>query len=380
MNARYQTIKITSYVNALTNTLLAIFKIFVGYFGQSQALVADGIHSFSDLISDALVLVAGKFGNKHPDQDHPYGHQRIETLASIVIALILLLVGVGIIQHAWHHLHTHHTLSIATTPVLIIALVSIGANEWLYRYTLRQGKKVNSHLLINNALHNRSDVLVSIIVLLGILMNEMGWQYGDTIGALVIALLIIQMAIKMLFESINELIDAAAPPETVKKIATIVRKIAGVKAIHLLRTRLHSGNLMLDMHIMVDPNISVSEGHHISDQVQLALQHSELPIVDITVHIDPENDENEMLSLNLPSRPQVEQWLKHCWHTLPGFSEMTHIQLHYLEGKLWVDAFFTSTAHALITEAVLAEYREKIAGLSCVFLRNCYFVKDAHDH
>src|SRR3990167_343190 len=160
--SRYETAKRVSIVSAATNTGLAITKIIVGLIGHSAALVADGIHSFADLFSDFLVIIAAKMGGQSPDKEHPYGHQRIETIAAIIIAVILLGIGTSIIYDAIIHL-----IKLAPTPkpswlVVVIALISIFANEWLFRYTFREGKRIHSNLLITNAWHNRSDVYVSI--------------------------------------------------------------------------------------------------------------------------------------------------------------------------------------------------------------------------
>ena len=205
---RYQVAKKTSLINASVNSLLALFKIMIGYWGHSSALVADGIHSFSDLISDGLVLIAAKAGIKDPDQDHPYGHQRIETLAAIVIAIIFMSAGVLIAYDAIQHIINNTALETPSIAVIIVATVSTLANEWLFRYTLKKGQSIQSNLLITNAWHNRSDAYVSIIVLISVLVTWLGLHYFDAIGAAIIALLIAKMGGKMIWNSINELIDA----------------------------------------------------------------------------------------------------------------------------------------------------------------------------
>ncbi len=334
---RYQVTKRTSFVNATVNCLLAIFKVVVGYLGHSNALIADGLHSFSDLISDALILIAAKTGIKHPDSGHPYGHQRIETIAAIVVALIFLGVGISIIYDTILHLISKEPLQVPSIAVIIVAIISIFANEWLYRYTLKKGKSVHSNLLIANAWHNRSDVFVSLIVLISVIFSWLGLKHFDAIGAGIIALFIVKMGVKMIWNSINELIDAGVDEHTLKKIKTYIEKTAGVKSIHQLRTRLHGGNVFVDVHILVHPKISVSEGHFISEQVHLGLVNTFSKISDVTVHIDPEDDEISMPSKDLPPRRKLQEQLQQRWENLPGYQEITNMQLHYLDGRLYIE-------------------------------------------
>lgn len=334
---RFQVAKRTSYVNATVNTLLAIFKIIVGMVGHSSALIADGIHSFSDLISDGLVLIASKAGTKHPDEGHPYGHQRIETIAAIVIAFLFLSAGAYIIYDAIIHILQKAMLQVPSIAVLIVASVSVVANEYLFRYTLKKGKSVHSNLLITNAWHNRSDVYVSLIVVISVGFSLFGLHYFDAIGAAIIALFIIKMGLTMIWSSINELIDAGVDEKTLGKIRHIIEITAGVQSAHQLRTRMHGGNIFVDAHIIVNPKISVSEGHHISEQVSIRLINQFSQISDVTVHIDPEDDEALMPSVNLPTRPEIREQLKQCWSDLPSYSEIEHMHLHYLDGKLQIE-------------------------------------------
>ena len=208
-----KTILLVSLINAGVNTLLAVLKIIIGKIGYSQALIADGIHSFSDLISDALVYVAARASVQHPDQEHPYGHQRIETITTIVIGLILFAVAATLLDEAILRL-IHHTFQKPTMSVVIVAVISIVANEWLFHYSRSRGEKINSNLLISNAWHKRSDVYVSIIVLISVIGSILGWSWLDAIGAIIIAILIIKMAIAMIWQSVQELIDHGVDENT----------------------------------------------------------------------------------------------------------------------------------------------------------------------
>src|SRR3989338_4575878 len=198
-----RTILVVSLFNASVNAFLAVVKVVFGIIGYSQALLADGIHSFSDLITDALVFFAANASQQYPDQEHPYGHQRIETLGTIIIALILIGVAGSISYEAIHHI-LQKTFNIPTTPVIIVAMISIIANEILFYYSRKQGKKIQSNLLINNAWHKRSDVFISIIVLLSVIGSMLGWHWLDAVGAIIISIFILKMAITMIWHAAQE--------------------------------------------------------------------------------------------------------------------------------------------------------------------------------
>ncbi len=326
----------TTIVNAITNTLLAVLKIAIGIIGNSQALLADGIHSFSDLITDALVLMAAKMGEQEPDLEHPYGHRRIETIGGIIISIVLIAVAVGIAYDAVLHI-LHATSHTPTWPTIVVAVISILANEGLFRYTLFEGNKVNSDLLRTNAWHNRSDALTSVVVLFAVSGAILGIPHLDAIGAFVIALFILKMGMQLIWRGIQELIDASVDPKTVAAIKDFIVATHGVVAVHQLRTRSHGGNIFVDAHIQVKPDISVSEGHYIGEQVHIGLVRHFDHITDVTVHIDPEDDEVHLPSKNLPTRPQIETILNQAWANLPYFAYIKKIQLHYINGNIQVE-------------------------------------------
>lgn len=334
---RYQTAKRVTIVNAISNTLLALLKIFIGYFANSHALIADGLHSLSDLVSDALVLIAAKAGGKVPDADHPYGHQRIETLAAIIIAIILLFVGGSIVYETYRHLNDGKVITIYSLPVILTALAAIGVKEGLYRYTLAMGRKISSNLLISNAYHNRSDVWVSALVVVSALCNMIGLPYADSIGAAIIALLIMKAAVQLFSSGVSELIDTGVKPASLKKIRECIENCPGVVSVHQLRTRSHGGNIFVDTHLIVNTFISVSEGHHIGEKVHEILLKNFPEIADVTVHIDPENDETNRPSLNLPTRAEIISLLRPHWQNLPGFYQIEKIDIHYFDGHIYLE-------------------------------------------
>ncbi len=335
---RIKVIRHTVVINASVNMLLALLKVVIGFFGHSQALIADGVHSFTDLITDSLVFFAAKAGAQKADKDHPYGHQRIETLASIVIAVVLASVAIGIAYETIDRILTKATAETPAYAVLVIAVIAIFANEFLFYFNRNRGNKIDSNLLHANAWHNRSDTLVSVTVLISVIGSLLGAHYLDAIGALFIALLILKMAIKMIWNSVKELIDTGVEESLIEKISEHILQIDGVSAVHQLRTRHHGKTIFLDAHIEVSPDISVSEGHYISEQVGFQLSQAFPKIIDTTVHIDPENDEIPK-GRHLPDRSHIEKSLKDSWQSISSASTINKLTLHYLNEKISVDVY-----------------------------------------
>ncbi|WP_304985066.1 cation diffusion facilitator family transporter [Coxiella-like endosymbiont] len=373
-NRHLSTLLSVSLISAFVNTLLALFKIGVGIICYSQALIADGIHSLSDLLTDGLVVIAGHLGAQSPDKEHPYGHGRIETIGAIIISLILIFVALGIITFdTLHHIiHRVHSTT-PTFSVIVVGIVSVIANESLFRYTLIKGNKINSDLLRTNAWHNRSDALVSLIVLASVIGTRLGITYLDSIGALIIALLILRMGLKMIWKNIQELIDAAVDDETLEKITNIISTVPGVLSIHQLRTRSHGGNIFIDVHIQVTSNISVSEGHYISEQVHVNLMKNISHVADVTMHIDPENDATSTPLVNLPNREDIHRLLKvHC-QNLPSFKEIRRTILHYLDSKVYIEIYLPLTAVKDQKEQLELQYQDIISRVKYIAKVSLYF-------
>ncbi|MCW8831326.1 MAG: cation diffusion facilitator family transporter, partial [Gammaproteobacteria bacterium] len=284
------------------NLLLSVVKLIGGVVGQSQSLVADGLHSLSDLASDAMVLVAAKHAGEEADDDHPYGHGRFETLATVGLSLFLILIGLGIAFDAAHRVFDEEVQAIPHTFTLIIALFSILSNEGLYHFTHRVGLRINSKMLIANAWHHRSDAVSSIVVLVGIAGAQMGLPILDPVAAIIVALMIAKIGYELGYHSLRELVDTALDPEVVEQIKNKILENEDVLEMHMLRTRRMGHTSLVDVHILVQPKLSVSEGHHISEDVERSLIETFDDINDVTVHIDPENDEQEARCRHLPLR------------------------------------------------------------------------------
>ncbi len=336
---RAQAISRATLIGAAWNVLLCIIKIVIGWLGQSQALVADGIHSLSDLLSDVLVWFAGRKGSEAPDERHPYGHGRFETMATLGLGLLLLIVAIGIGWDAAARLFEPEALLTPTSITLVAAVLSIGIKEWLYWYTLGYAKRVRSDLLRANAWHHRSDAISSIVVLIGIAGTMAGLPYLDAIAAFVVALMIAGIARELGWEAVRELVDTALDAKRLTTIRQTIQHVAGVRNLHMLRTRTIGGQAVVDVHVLVDPYVSVSEGHLISVMVEQRLKKEVDEVRDVIVHIDPEDDETARPTMGLPLRPEVLRRLDRLWADIPEAKHLKRILLHYLDGRIEADVF-----------------------------------------
>ncbi|MCU7799767.1 MAG: cation diffusion facilitator family transporter [gamma proteobacterium symbiont of Lucinoma myriamae] len=335
LDERYQITTRVTIVGAIVNLVLAVFKIIIGSIGHSHALIVDGIHSFSDLLSDGLVVLAAKKGNQSPDDDHPYGHARIETAFAAVLGGILIAVGVGIVVDALDRL-TSGNIVTPESMTIWVALLSVLSKEALYRYTLIYANQLNSPILKANAWHHRSDAISSIVVLIGIAGSMSGIPYLDAAAAVIVSMMIAKIGWEIAKESIEELVDKGLDPEKVQSISRHISEIPGVSQMHMLRTRQMGAEALLDVHIEVSPQLSVSEGHRISDEVSAQLTNEFPDISQVLVHIDPENDEANSSCSHLPLRNEIILDLEKCWGTITQAQFIEDITLHYLDGKVSV--------------------------------------------
>lgn len=340
-NQRYLNIRRATLIGAVVDVLLGILKIGFGLFGHSQALITDGVHSLSDLFTDFMVIIAAKWGSLKPDSEHPYGHGRIETLGTLMMAMIIIVVGLGFGYDALKDILSHRHLSTPGISVLIVAFVSIISKEWLYHYTLKTTGSVSFDLAHSNAWHHRSDALASGIVFIGVIGGMMGFEHADSIAAILVSLFIAKIGFQMIWNSLRELIDTGVDASTLDKIKLCLEETPGVLSIHQLRTRSMGSRIFVDVHLLVSPFISVSEGHYIGDQVSLNLKKEISHIDDITVHIDHENDELFMISSQLPNRETIEKQLEPLLKNLPFYLGIKSIKLHYLAGKVNLEIIIT---------------------------------------
>ena len=334
---RYRETKKVTIVGAVINLLLSVIKILFGYISQSQSLIADGVHSLSDLISDGMVLLAARHSHREADEEHPYGHGRFETVVTVALGMFLMVVAGGIAIDAVRRIMEPDYLMHPGTMALIVAAISIGANEFLYQYTIHVGKKYKSNMLKANAWHHRSDAISSVIVLLGVGGTMMGFQSLDAIAAIGVALMILKIGWDISVQSVRELVDTALEPETLDAINSSIMDVDGVRQLHSLRTRRMGSDGLVDVHVLVDPKLSVSEGHFIGEKVREKLIDQIDDVSDVTVHVDAEDDEVEAVTEGLPERQEIVKQLERCWSRIPESKFIDDIVLHYLDGKIHVE-------------------------------------------
>jgi len=323
-------------VSGVVNLLLSLAQILVGLVAGSAALVADGIHSASDLLSDVLVWFAARHAAQAPDADHPYGHGRFETAATLGLGILLTLVALGIVWNGFERLFD----TARPTPgmlALIVAAVGIAAKESLYWYTIAVAKRLRSEMLRANAWHHRSDAISSVVVLIGVGGAVMGFSYMDAIAAIVVGLLVAKIGWDLGGSALSELVDTALDEEQVSTAKDVIMAIDGVRSVHMLRTRRHGAEASADVHVQVAPRLSVSEGHMISQAVEDRLIKQVEAITDVTVHIDPEDDEDAPTCRGLPMRGAALAELERAWQRIEGLPPEPEIRLHYLSGKIEVE-------------------------------------------
>lgn len=286
-----KSIQQVTYVGMVVNIGLAALKIVFGLLVGSVALLTDGFHSFSDLATDVAVLVGIHFGSKEPDHEHPYGHGRIETFSAAFVALVLVLIGCGMIFKASmgiarvHETKDHFTLF--GTVVILVSLVSVFAKELIYRWTRNIAVKTHSAALYANAWHHRSDAFSSVAVLIGAVAVLFGYPNGDGIAAIAVGLMIILVGVKVINGCLNELTERSVDRKTVQQIEKVLASEKQILDWHKLRTRSLGREIFIDLHILVDPDLTVTEAHRIADNLEQSL-HKQIPQpVNVMVHVEP---------------------------------------------------------------------------------------------
>ena len=250
----------TILITVVMNIFLSLIKLLAGFIGHSTSMISDGVHSLSDVISSIGVFIGLRISQKPADIDHPYGHEKFEAVLSKILAFILFLTGLSI---GYSAIETIVSSSYIIPKMMTIwaALLSIGVKEWMYHYTIRQAKKIESTALAADAWHHRSDSLSSIGALIGIIGARLGFPILDPLAALVITLIILKVAIEIFVEATNQVIDKATSPELVNEIIQQIQSVNGVLAIDSLKTRVHSNRIYVDLEISVEATLSLIEAH-----------------------------------------------------------------------------------------------------------------------
>ena len=275
-----------SIITLIINVFLSFLKILSGIFGKSSAMISDGVHSLSDIISTIIVIIGLRISNKTSDKEHQYGHERFENVASIILSFLLFITGMFIGIKSISNIYNKNFI-IPTTISLVAAIISILVKEWMYHYTMRTAKKYESDSLKADAWHHRSDALSSIISLLGIIFTIKGLVYMDLIASLIITIIIIAISIEIFIESINKMLDKSCSEEIEEQIKKLILSVKGVNGIDLLKTRQFGNKIYVDLEINANRNISFEESHKITHKVHDKVENEIENIKHIMIHINP---------------------------------------------------------------------------------------------
>ena len=329
--ARLRAASRVTVLGAITNALLVAVKGAVGVIGGSSVLIADAVHSLSDFASDIVALFSLRIASKPPDQSHPYGHGRYETLGTAILAVFLVAAAAGI---AWDALSRFGETTRPAVITLWVAALSIAVKEALFHVTVRVGRRHNSPLVIANAWHHRSDALSSVAALAGIAGARMGFPILDPAAAIVVAALIVKLAIELMGEAIREVTDEALQRDMLQELGAGMRRLPGVVNLHELRARRMGPRILVDVHVQVDGSTTVSDGHQVAERVrQFVFQENE-GVSEVLVHIDPEPDEHvEPGDLLARPRQEIETEVHAIAQTVEGVEAVTHVLIHYLDRR-----------------------------------------------
>ena len=356
----YSEIRRLTLIGGVLDLFLGFVKVLVGYIGNSQALIADGIHSLSDLITDILVLVATKHSAQAADEGHPYGHDRIQTLVSLALAGSLGIIAIVIAWDAVIRIVSPESLLQPGFWPLAVAAISVVSKEGYFQYVVRHPSTATSRMLYANAWHSRSDALSSLAVIVGVGGVLAGFAWADAFAAIVVAGLLLVVAYRIGREGAEELIDSAASPVLNANMRKTILSIEGVRDSHELRTRRMADKVLADVHIRVDPLISVSEGHRIGDEVMDTLKTRFPEVGDVVVHIDPEDDIVGDVYSKLPMRSVIEAEINTSLHNLRNnfdtrFSlQPRNIVVHYLDDGCQIEIWMSMPDEATTRDCSLA--------------------------
>ena len=362
-----------TWVSVAVNLLMTVVQLIVGWLAHSQSLVAHGLHSFSDLLSDFLVIYASRQSAHPADDAHPYGHARVETAATLILGASLALIGSGILWESGMRLQHIEALQAVELSALWVAIATVLSKEALYRYLIRVAERLRSQLLIANALHTRADAASALVVVVGIAGALLGWSFLDLRAAAVMGFMILRRGGLLAWGALKELIDTGLDQAQVASIRETLLATPGVLGLHELRTRRMAHQALVDAHVQVDARISVSEGHRIAESARARVLREHSEVLDVLVHIDPEDDlDPDFAAMKLPGRATL---LAELAPVLAGLPEPEKINLHYLGGQVEVEVFldhgfFADSAALRRAETEIAQRLSAHPKIRCLSL-NC---------
>lgn len=335
----------STLVSVAVNLVLTVLQLVVGVLAHAQSLVADAMHTLSDLLSDFLVLYANRHSSQPADDSHPYGHGRIETVASLALGVALTAVGIGFLVSAGLRLQNLESLPQVGAAAVWTALATLVAKELLFRYQLGVAKRVRSSMLMANAWHQRADAASSLVVAAGTGASRLGWTFGDLLAAAIVGFLIARMGVRFAYGALRELVDTALNDEEVRAIRNTFAATSGVRGVHDLRTRRMARSALVDAHVLVDPYLSVSEGHRIAERARARVIAAHADVMDVLVHVDVEEDLVPPAGRQgMPDREQVMAVIRE--QAGDDWALLERVVLHYLGGALEVELFMSPSAGA----------------------------------
>jgi len=320
-------------IGAAVNIAFAALKGGIGIMSGSAALVADGAHSLSDLFSDGVTVWAVRKSNAPSDKEHPYGHGKFESVASFIIALLLILTGLGIVVHAFNHLEA------PSTPgkwAIVAALLSIGAKESLYQVTAAIGKRIGSRALIANAWHHRTDALSSVAALIGVLGAQLGFAIMDPIAGVLVAGLICKTGVDILNDSLRDLTDESVDERILEQLHEVLDNVQGVVDYHEVRARRMGSYILVDLHLQVEAMSSVSVAHQVAERVRWKILNTVSEVNEVLIHVDAEDDLDKKQQVIMRPQKEIEHDIHKLLEQIPEVTGCTHILCHYLNEELKV--------------------------------------------
>ncbi|MEX3981507.1 cation diffusion facilitator family transporter [Paraburkholderia sp. EG287A] len=343
LSDKHEVARRTTWVSVAVNSVLVVLQIVIGVFAHSQALIADGVHSLADIVSDFVVLLANRHSGAKPDADHNYGHSRYETVASLFLGALLIAVGVGMLVRAGTRIMNLGDIPALHVSALIVALVVLVSKEGLFRYMLREAQRVRSAMLIANAWHARSDAASSLVVAIGIVGSLAGVRLLDPIAAAIVGFMVARMGWVFGWDALQDLSDRALDEAAAADLRALLMATPGVLDVHEMRTRKTGDLALVDAHILVDPLISVSEGHFIAESARARLL-TDARVLDALIHVDPEDDMHVRSVANLPARDDVAARLRNALAEHDVHVEA--ITLHYLSTGLAIQVVLAAADDA----------------------------------
>ena len=371
-------------VGMCMDLLLGLGKIGGGIATQSFALITDGIHSLTDAITDVFVLIVTRIAHADPDAEHPYGHGRFETIGTIAMGIVFFTTAGILFYDSIMRLRTSESIPVPAIGGAVIAAISIAGKEWIYHYTMRVAKRLNSNLLKANAWHSRSDAISSIAVLIGILGAQQGYVWMDVVAAMFVALIIAKIGWELCVDSLKELVDTAVSDQRRAQFESCILAVEGILKITNLRSRLSGGRIILEIRLLVNPRISVSEGHQLGEIASKALIGQFSDVSDVLVHIDPQlHDQDDtgaalIANADLPQRTEIIESIKQSWRELLDEADIESIDLHYLSAGIEVDLVLSRDGISPQLASALEAAIQSTEHIACLRIFNKLYESESH--